>query len=89
LGATADGQALNTGTCTWTLTDSAGNQIAGGTGTLPFVAGSNGDYSGPIESTVTSLLTPLAVYYLTVTFNQGGYDDKRRIRCTAAYRQEA
>lgn len=81
------GAYLNAGTCTYVLTDSAGATV--GTGTLAYVAASNGDYAGTIESTVTALLDEDEQCELTITFVQSGYNDSRVIPMRAAYRTAA
>lgn len=83
----ATGAYLNTGTATWTLKDASGTQIS--TGSLSYVAASNGNYLGVIESTDQgSGLTELATYYVYIAFTQGNYDDERRLTCEARYREE-
>jgi hypothetical protein len=86
LGARAalDNTYLNSGTCTYDITDQTGTSI--GTGTLTYDAGSSGNYRGVIESTVTDTVTEDAYYTLTITFVQGGYNDERVINLIGAYR---
>lgn len=79
-----DGDFLNSGTCTWQLFTAAGVSVA--TGTLTYDTGSDGDYYGVIESTVTATLTADAAYYTFITFVQGAYNDSRKINSRAAYR---
>jgi len=79
------GTYLNTGTCSYTLTDSAGATI--GSGTLSYVAASNGNYEAIVDAVVAALLEDGAIYTLTVTFVQGNYDDKRQLAVSAAYRR--
>ncbi len=81
----AAGAYLNSGTCTWELLDSASASVA--TGTLSYVAASDGDYEGTIPSTVTDDLTEDSLYYLEITFQDGAYDDFRRLQLRAAYRR--
>lgn len=78
------GTPLNTGTCTWSLTNSLGTAIS--SGTLAYVAASSGNYHGVIPSTVTAALTPGGVYTLTVIFSDSGYDDERVLQLRASYR---
>jgi hypothetical protein len=85
--ATGGGSALTSGTCTYALKDSSGATVSGGTGNLTHSSG--GDYSGTIESTVTSTLTEKGYYWLEITFAQSPYNDFRRIQYRAEYRQEA
>jgi len=51
------------------LIDSAGAEVAGSPASMAYVAGSDGDYSGSIASTVT--LTLLGHYTLEVTAVEG------------------
>lgn len=81
----AGGSYLTSGTCTWVLKNSAGATVA--SGSLSYVAASNGNYLGVMESTVTSTLTADDPYTLTITFVQGSYNDERVIPLRAAYRQ--
>ncbi len=87
-GATAalTGAPLNSGTCTYVLKDSDGATI--GSGVLTYVAASAGDYYGTIESTVTTTLEDGAEYVLTISFVQGGYNDRRVLNLFAAYRRQ-
>lgn len=79
-----EGTFLNSGTCTWQLFTAAGVSVA--TGTLTYDTGSDGDYYGVIESTVTAGLTADAPYYVIITFVQGAYNDSRKLNSRAAYR---
>lgn len=85
-GMSGGGSYLNAATATWTLADNSGTTVT--TGSLSYVSASNGNYSGVIDAATTGTLTEGAVYTLTVTFAQSGYDDKRRLRLSAAYRQD-
>jgi hypothetical protein len=79
------GAYFNAGTCTYALKSATGTSL--GTGTLSYVAASDGDYYGTIESTVTAALTEDTPYFLEITFASGtGYEDFRRIPLRAAYR---
>jgi hypothetical protein len=78
------GSYLNAGTCTYALKNAAGTSV--GTGTLSYVASSNGNYRGTIESTVTANLSEDAEYFLEITFAETPYNDFRRIAMRAAYR---
>lgn len=84
LARTRAGTYLNSGTCTYTLVDSDASSLD--SGTLSYVSGSNGKYTGVIASTVTAALTIDALYTLTITFNQGDYDDRRVFTLTAKQR---
>lgn len=81
------GSYLNSGTCTYALKDADGNAVASGTGTLSYVAASDGNYLGVIDAAVTATLTPDAWYYVEITFSQGGYNDFRRLKRQARYRR--
>lgn len=81
----SDGSYLNSGTCTYTL-KKAQDGTTVGSGTLTYVTASDGDYTGTIESTVTSSLVAGVKYNLDVTFVKAGYNDMRREVLTAAYR---
>lgn len=80
----AGGSYLNSGTCTYELKDSDEEIVA--SGSLAYVALSDGNYAGVLESTVTEDLTADAPYSLEITFTQAGYNDFRRIPLRAAYR---
>ena len=88
---------LNAATVTYTLTDTVGTTtvggmtvpgttITGGTGTLSYIAASNGNYTGTIDKAVTSLLTAGAKYYLYVPISEGGRDGFRRLELVAEFR---
>lgn len=81
------GAYLNAGTCTWVLKNASGATV--GSGSLAYVASSNGNYLGTIQSTTTSTLTVDDPYTLTITFSQGDYNDQRTIPMRAAYRTTA
>ncbi|AMV25537.1 hypothetical protein VT84_14155 [Gemmata sp. SH-PL17] len=89
-GATGDGTYLNAATVGYALLDAGGTAVTVSgtpvTGTLDYVADSNGDYRGTIESTVTGTLRNGAQYLLDVTLVQAPFDDKRRLRVYASYR---
>lgn len=76
---------INDGTCTFALKDKDGTTL--GTGTAPYVAASDGDYLGILQSTATALMVEGDVYYVEITFSGGsGYNDFRRLEYVAAYR---
>lgn len=79
------GAYLNAATVTWSLTDAEGTEF--GTGTLSYVADSDGDYAGVVESTVTSELEDGGEYVLTVTFAEGSYNAAWQYKIFACYRQ--
>lgn len=81
----ATGVLINNGTCTWSLADASA--VVVGSGTLAYVALSDGNYYGQIPSSVTSLLTVDAPYTLTITFSVSGIEDDERVfALRAAYR---
>ncbi len=75
----ATGSFLNAATVTYGLYTSAGVLVPSGTGTLTYVAASDGNYRGVIESTVTSTLTTGQAYYALITLVQSAYDFQTRI----------
>lgn len=82
----ADDSYLNSGTCTYTLyavTTVSGAEVetavSSGTGTLSYVAASNGIYRGTIESTITATLTVGAKYRVRIVFVQGAYNSRRKL----------
>jgi len=85
-GLTAGGSYLNAATVTYALKTGLGVTVTGGTGTMTYTAASNGNYTGTIESTVTTLLSEGAGYRLEVTISQGNNDDFRVLQFTARYR---
>lgn len=87
LSAAATATYLNAATVTWNLKDRFNESVT--TGTLDYVAASNGNYAGIIQSTITSALTPGALYYLEVTSSEGTYQDFRREQLVAKYREAA
>jgi hypothetical protein len=86
-GATANGSYLNSATVTYALKTITGATVSGGTGTLSYVAASNGNYLGTIESTVTTLLTEGTVYLLQITLSQSSYNDFRQLEVVGTYRE--
>lgn len=80
---------LNAATVSYALTEADGDAVSGGTGTLSYVAASNGNYTGTIESTVADLLTENALYNLTITFAESPYNRKFRLRLRALYDEGA
>ena len=72
------GAYLNSATVTYALYASdMTTAVSGGTGTLAYVAASDGNYLGRVESTVTATLTPGAIYWAKVVATNGTYDDTR------------
>lgn len=81
------GAFVNDATVTWALKDAAGAAVSGATGTMSYVALSNGRYDGVLESTVTLIVG--ATYYLEVTAVSGGANGFRRVECVAQYQDES
>jgi hypothetical protein len=79
------GTYLNSGMCAWELFDGANVLVS--SGVLSYDVGSNGDYYGVIQSTVTGTLLLDAPYVVEITFSDSGYDDERVIPVRAAYRK--
>ncbi|TXH99564.1 MAG: hypothetical protein E6Q76_19645 [Rhizobium sp.] len=77
---------LNAATVTYAIKTVAGASVSGGTGSLSYIAGSNGDYIGVIESTVTAGLTPGARYIIEYTLVEDPYRGFRRVAETAVLR---
>lgn len=86
-GAYADGAYLNAATVGWELFTAAGSSVA--SGSCAYVSGSNGNYLGVIESTVTANLVAGRKYRLVYTLASGSVNDSRRVECVAAYRGAA
>ncbi len=75
---------LNSATVTYALKTAAGATIA--TGTCSYVAASNGNYRGTIESSALTALVLGALYTLEITLVQGSLDGFRRLHLEARYR---
>lgn len=79
----ADDSYLNSGTCTYAIYEnsngSLGTAVSGGTGTLSYIASSNGNYRGIIDAAVTGAMTVGAYYWIVITFVQGNYNDQRTL----------
>lgn len=83
--ARAGGSYLNSGTVTYTITTEAGAAVT--SGTLSYVAGSNGKYAGVVDGDDLASLTENAVYIRTITYTDADDgDDKRVTRLVAKYR---
>lgn len=80
------GSYLNTGSGTWTLKTAAGASVA--TGTIDYVAASNGNYTGVIAGTSITGLTEGTTYYVEISFADLTFHDFRRWPVEAAYRSE-
>lgn len=66
-------QYINNATITWTLKDSNGNLVTGGTGTYNYISGSNGEYQTVISATVSNLLLAGSAYTLASNVNATGF----------------
>lgn len=78
------GAYMNAATVAYEIARSDGSVV--GSGSLGYLAGSDGDYRGPIESTVTALVKNGNSYVLTVTASQDGYDASWSKEMPGAYR---
>jgi hypothetical protein len=76
------GAYINNATVTYALLDPTGATLA--SGTLSFVAASNGRYEGTINHTVS--LTLNAFYTLQISAVGGGFQIYRQCQCIAKYR---
>ena len=83
---------LNAATVTYALKDATGTAVSVSstpvTGTLSYIAASDGNYSATHDKAATSpsVLTEGAKYYLEVTIAEGGRDGFRRLELRAEYR---
>lgn len=68
----ATGAPQNAGTCTYALQTAAGVAVSGGSGTLSYVSGTDGNYLGYVTAAVTATLTSGAVYKVVYTFALSG-----------------
>ncbi len=92
-GMNVNGTYLNSATSTYVLsaapTTPFGDPtpVPGGTGTLSYVGGSDGNYRGTIAGSITALLTNGSQYFVDIAFSQSGTDaSPRRLVCWARYR---
>ncbi len=79
---------LNSATVTYGIyLQGSGTPISGGTGTLTYVTGSNGNYEGVVNSTVVSPtnVSEGYVYEVKGTLVQGNYNRVWKIYETAVY----
>lgn len=76
---------LNAATITYALKDALGATVAGGTGTLDYIATTNGNYAAVIDKAVTVLLAEGARYFLHVPIAEGNRDGYRRLSLRAEY----
>lgn len=77
---------LNAATVTYALKSAAGTTVTGGTGSLSYIAASNGNYTATGDKAVSVLLSEGAKYFLEVTAAEGGRDGFRRLELRAEYR---
>ena len=82
---------LNSATVTYAIKNEAGSTITGATGTLDYIAASNGNYLGVVDATVMVLnsTTPFTLtgnFFIEITIVQGNYNDFRVEPATVAYR---
>lgn len=81
----SDGSYVNSGSGTWELFDTDGTTSLA-SGSLSYVASSNGRWHGTIPSTITEDLAEGSIYKLTITFTNGlGADAYRVIYYEAGY----
>lgn len=64
-----------------------GTVVSGGTGSLAYVAASDGNYRGVIDGAVTALLDEGTTYQVKITATGGGYDDVQYIEANAKKRK--
>lgn len=76
---------VNNATVTFALKSEAGATLA--TGSLSYVAGSNGKYQGTLDRAAVALVAG-TLYYLELTATRGADDGFRRIRSLARYHAE-
>lgn len=74
----------NQGAADWKIEDV--NGVVKGSGLLPYIAASNGNYQATISEVVTDTLVAGSTYYLTVTFASGEFNDERRLTLLALHR---
>jgi hypothetical protein len=79
---------LNNGTVVATIHSNSptGTQI-GSSIPLDYVPGSDGDYVGVIDRSLTLTLTEGVTYFIVTIFNEGSYDDMRVLEVRAEYRR--
>jgi hypothetical protein len=78
---------VNDATMTYTLKTAAGVAVTGASAiSMPYVAASDGNYRGTMDSSVSGTLTNDTVYYLEISVSGSVF---RRISCVAQYRGES
>lgn len=75
----------NSATVTGKLLDSGGSTVSGSTFSLSYVSGSDGDYEGSMDDTVS--LTENASYKYEIIATQSGITKTWRIPVTAVYKK--
>jgi hypothetical protein len=81
---TSTGLYVNSGTGSWELKSASNLSLK--TGTLSYVAASNGDWRGTLDKVDAAGLTEGGRYYLELTLSDGaGADGFRRLTCVAWY----
>lgn len=83
-GLSAGGVALNAATVSYALKNAAGTTI--GSGSLAYLAATDGDYSATVPASTTALLVEGQLYTFFVTITQGGYTDHRSLNVRAYLR---
>jgi hypothetical protein len=82
------GAYINDAVVSWSVMDAAGTPLTSATGTMSYVAASNGNYTAVVPASVTSQMTQHAEYLLVLVFVVGGVQvDQRTVTLTAARRQ--
>ena len=84
------GAYLNTAMVTYAIKNEAGTTITGGTGTLDYQTGSNGNYLGVVDASVVVLnsavpFTLTGTFFIEITVVQGNYDRFWRTPATVEY----
>lgn len=80
----ADGSPLNSATVTYQLYKTSDNSvIAGGSGSMTYVAASAGDYQATLSAALTGTLVAGTNYYALMTAAQSGLTDPFRVDLTA------
>lgn len=82
----ANGTALNSGTAYFSLSYSSNGTSIVSNVSMPYVAASNGNYSGIMTATVTGALLIGTTYNLDISFSQSSYVALFREICVAQYR---
>lgn len=84
----ADDSYVNSGeTVTFTIKDSEDAVVGTANISMPYVAGSDGDYQGTFTKEDAADLARGEVYYLEITAT-GSVEGFRRVECIAVYHEE-